>query len=114
MGMVATGLGEMNSFFLLKRARIPARVAVATSVFVVAVTAMAASGGHIVRLAQSSPEALGAVGSLVLFTIPGVVIGGQIGPAIASHIPQRALERGLGLLFVGIGLVLLVQVVCGG
>ena len=47
MGMVSTGLGEMNSFFLLKRAAVPAQVAVATSVFVVAVTALVASGGHV-------------------------------------------------------------------
>lgn len=110
MGMVSTGLGEMNSFFLLKRSTVPAQVAIATSVFVVAVTALIASGGHITRLSQSSPEGLATVISLVTFTIPGVIIGGQIGPLVAKKVSQFALERGLGILFVLIGLVLLVQV----
>lgn len=114
MGMVSTGLGEMNSFFLLKRATVPAQVAVATSVFVVAITALIASSGHVFRLSQSSPEGLATVGSLVLFTIPGVIIGGQIGPLVANRLSQSVMEKGLGILFILIGLVLLGQSLLGG
>ncbi len=49
MGMVSTGLGEMNGYFLLQRCRVPSKVSVATSVFVVAVTALATSAGHFVK-----------------------------------------------------------------
>ncbi len=114
MGMVSTGLGEMNSFFLLKRATVPAQVAVATSVFVVAITAVIASSGHVFRLSQSSPEALETVMSLVIFTIPGVIIGGQIGPLVANRFSQPVMEKGLGILFILIGLVLLGQILLGG
>jgi len=46
IGMISTGLGELNGYFLLQRCRVPSRVAVASSVFVVAVTALVASTGH--------------------------------------------------------------------
>lgn len=113
MGMVSTGLGEMNGFFFLKRSKIPVRVATATSVFVVAITAIAASGGHIIRVAQSSSEALMTMLSLIIFTIPGVIIGGQIGPRLASRVSQQVMENGLGILFILIGLVLLGQSLIG-
>ncbi len=45
IGMISTGLGELNGYFLLQRCRVPSRVAVASSVFVVAITALVASTG---------------------------------------------------------------------
>jgi uncharacterized membrane protein YfcA len=38
--------------------------------------------------------------SLVIFTIPGVIVGGQLGPWTISRVPQRALERGLHILLL--------------
>lgn len=49
IGMISTGQGELNGYFLLQRCRVPSRVAVASSVFVVAVTALVASSGHFVK-----------------------------------------------------------------
>jgi uncharacterized membrane protein YfcA len=50
VGMISTGLGELNGYFLLQRCRVPSKVSVATSVFVVALTALSASAGHLIRL----------------------------------------------------------------
>jgi uncharacterized membrane protein YfcA len=114
MGMVSTGLGEANGYFLLKRCRVPSRVAVATSVFVVAVTALIAATGHTMRFMTHADDSLDTVLRLVTFTVPGVLIGGQIGPALATRISQHVLERSLGILFALVGLVMLAQVVLGG
>jgi uncharacterized membrane protein YfcA len=38
--------------------------------------------------------------SLVIFTVPGVILGGQLGPWVDSRFPQRALERGLHILLL--------------
>jgi uncharacterized membrane protein YfcA len=38
--------------------------------------------------------------SLVVFTVPGVIIGGQLGPFVAGRISQHTLERALGVLFI--------------
>ena len=47
---------------------------------------------------------------MLIFTVPGVVIGGQVGAAIAQKIPQKALERGLGILFIVIAVMTLGEV----
>lgn len=109
MGMISTGLGEMNGFFLLRRCRVPSKVAVATSVFVVAATALIGSSGHFVRFVSSGQNTLPLVLSLCLFTVPGVLAGGQIGSAISERLPQRWLERGLAVLFILVAGLLLVS-----
>lgn len=105
LGLIATGLGELCCYYFLQRCRMPARVAVATTVFIVAFTALPASAGHFAWLTLAGSDVLTRVLDLVLFTIPGVVIGGQIGATIASRIPQRGLERGLGILFVALAVL---------
>ena len=100
VGLISTGLGELNGFFLLRRCRVPSKVSVATSVFVVAVTALSASIGHFVRFTRSASEVLATVLSIVVFTVPGVIVGAQIGSVLASRIPQRILERSLAILLI--------------
>lgn len=111
MGMVSTGLGELNGYFLLRRCRVPSSVAVGTGVLVVAVTALSAASVHLWRFAQAGGEALPTVVSLTLFTVPGVIVGGQLGPMVAARIPDVVLERGLGVLFTLVGLLMLGKVV---
>ena len=111
IGMISTGLGELNGYFLLQRCRVPSRVAVASSVFVVAVTALVASTGHFVKFVQTGGETLNTVLSLVIFTIPGVIIGGQLGPLISSRISQHTLERALALLFILVAALMLGEVI---
>lgn len=111
MGMISTGLGELNGYFLLQRCRVPSKVAVATSVFVVAVTALSAASSHFLRFLQSGPETMATVLALVAFTVPGVIVGGQVGPALASRIQQHTLERAMGVLFILVALMTLGDVV---
>ncbi len=111
VGLISTGLGELNSYFLLRRCRVPSRVSVATSVFVVAITALIASVGHLAQFVQSDVSALNTVLSLIIFTVPGVIVGGQLGSQVASRVPQRALERVLGVLFILVAALTLGEVV---
>lgn len=107
VGMVSSGLGELNGYFLLQRCRVPSSVSVATSVFVVAITALIASAGHVYQVAQGGLTGLATMGNLLLFTVPGVVIGAQLGPAVARRVPDRVMEIFLGCLFtVTAGLLL--------
>ena len=99
VGMVSSGLGELNGYFLLQRCRVPSSVAVATSVFVVAITALIASTGHVYQVAQGGLTGLTTMGNLLLFTVPGVIIGAQLGPELAKRVSDRAMEIGLGCLF---------------
>jgi len=111
MGMISTGLGELNSYFLLQQCKVPSKVAVATSVFAVAFTAMVAAVGHLINFASAGGETLSTVFNLVVFTAPGVVIGGQLGPFLATRISQHALEKTLGVLFVLVAMLTLGQLI---
>jgi len=110
-GMISTGLGELNSYYLLQRCKVPSKLAVATSVFTVAFTAMVAAVGHLINFISAGGETLGTVFSLVIFTAPGVMIGGQIGPFIATKISQHTLEKTLGVLFVLVSMLVIGQLV---
>lgn len=111
VGLISTGLGELNGYFLMRRCRVPSKVSVATSVFVVAFTALAGAVSHLIQFVQSGPATLSVVGSIVVFTIPGVIIGAQIGSRISSAIPEKLLERSIGVLFFLIAVITLGEVI---
>jgi uncharacterized membrane protein YfcA len=113
VGLISTGLGELNSYALLKRCRVPSRVTVATSVVVVAVTALAASVTHLLDFVREGGDAIDTVLSLVVFTVPGVIIGGQIGPRVTARIPGDRLLIYLGWLFLLIGIITIAEAIAG-
>lgn len=111
LGMVSTGLGEMNGYFLIQRCRVPSKVAVATSVFIVAITALTASIGHVVQFAQAGGDTLATVLNLVIFTAPGVLIGAQLGSVVANCLSQKLLEHSMGILFIFVGVIVLGEII---
>jgi hypothetical protein len=100
-GLVAIGGGELNTPAMVLRCKIPVRIAAATAVFTMALTVMA---GASTRVLVGRP-----VWNLALWTIPGAILGGQLGSYLASHIESEALKRGLSLLFVLVGTVMIVH-----
>ncbi|MEM9388549.1 MAG: sulfite exporter TauE/SafE family protein [Pseudomonadota bacterium] len=104
-GMVSVGIGEVIVPQLTKRG-VPVAIAAATSVAVVIVTAACASFTLIGRLVSEGGVAA-VPWNLVMYTIPGVLIGGQIGPYLQGRIPHRAMELGIAGLFVLLGVSML-------
>jgi uncharacterized membrane protein YfcA len=100
-GMVSVGIGEVIVPQLTKRG-VPVAIAAATSVAVVIVTAVCASFTLIWQLVSEAGMAA-VPWNLVLYTIPGVIIGGQIGPRLQGRISHRAMELAIATLFVILG-----------
>ena len=97
-GMVSVGIGEVIMGQLVKRHRVPLPVAAATSVLIVIATVTAASFTQVVALiAEGGIEAV--PWNLVMYTIPGVIIGGQIGPRAQGKVSQKTMVRAIALLF---------------
>ncbi len=97
-GLLSVGIGEVVMPQLSKRNGVPIPVAAATSVFVVIIVVAAASFTHISALIAGG--GMSAVPwDLVMYTIPAVIIGGQIGPRLQGKIPQRTMEISIGVLF---------------
>ncbi len=104
-GMLSVGIGEVVMPQLVKRCRVPVPVAAATSVLVVIVVVASASFAQISALIAEG--GVGAVPwNLVAYTIPGVIIGGQIGPRLHGRIPPRLMEKGIAVLFAVIGVAM--------
>ena len=98
-GLISAGLPEIVTTQLIVRCRIPPRVAVATSVFVLAVTAVA---GALVHALTATP-----VWYVVAWSIPGVLVGGTIGTRVGKHLPSELMETGLGFVFGVVGIIVL-------
>lgn len=109
VGLISTGLGELNTYALVKRCRVPSRVSVASSVVVVAVTALAASVTHLIEFVNAGSGEIDTVLSLVIFTVPGVIIGGQLGPQVSKRVKEVPLIHSLGWLFLLVAIVTLFE-----
>ena len=104
-GLLSTGIGEVMMPQLVKRNRVPVAVAAATSVLVVIATAAAASTTQVWGL-MAKGGITAVPWNLVCYTIPGVLIGGQLGPLAQGRVSQHAMVRGIGILFVVIALAM--------
>lgn len=105
-GMVSVGIGEVMMPQLVKRHRIPIPVAAGTSVFVSILVVLACS--TTLPLGLIAEGGMSAVPwNLVCYTIPGVIIGGQIGPRLQGRFDHAAMIKFIGALFVVIGLAML-------
>ena len=84
--MISVGLAELIEYHLIVVSRVPPPVAVATSIFVVLAATLTAAVGHLYTFAvHAAPGTLVDVGQVALFTIPGVMLGGQIGPWLQTR-----------------------------
>ncbi len=107
VGMISVGLAELQEYHLVARCKVPTPVAVGTSVFVVVITVLVASVGHFYAFAQEGSEVMNEVLNVIIFTIPGVVIGGQIGPKLQKIIPEDKMKVAISIAFVAIGIFML-------
>jgi uncharacterized membrane protein YfcA len=98
-GLISAGLPEIVTTQLIVRCRVPPRVAVATSVFTLAVAAIA---GALVHALTATP-----VWWVVAWSIPGVIVGSTVGSRIGRYIPSELMETGLGVVFAVVGGIVL-------
>lgn len=108
-GLVSTGIGEIEMPQLVGLCRLPLSVAAGTSILIVAATVAAGSFAHVSRLISAG--GVGAVPwNLVVYTVPGALIGGQIGARLQGTVREAVMERFMAGLFVLIGAAFLASV----
>ncbi len=100
-GLLGIGGGAIKVPTLILLLGLPPHVAVATSVFTMALTAL---GGGVTH---------GAIGHVlpmyVLYLVPGVVVGSQVGARLAKRTPPAFLTKLLGWIVVSIGFAILAK-----
>ncbi|HKJ60334.1 MAG TPA: sulfite exporter TauE/SafE family protein [Halobacteriales archaeon] len=98
-GLISAGLPELVTTQLVVRCRVPPRVAVATSVFVLAIAATAGAAVHVLA---ATP-----VWYVVGWSVPGVLVGGTVGTRVGKHLPGDLMETALGAVFALVGALVL-------
>lgn len=93
--MISAGLPEVTTTQLILRCRVPPRVAIATSVFTLAIAAAAGASVH----ALSATPAW----SVVAWSIPGVLVGSTAGSRLGRYLPAGLMEKALGGVFAAVG-----------
>jgi hypothetical protein len=104
-GMVSVGIGEVT-ISQLTRKGIPIAVAAATSVPVVILTIVFATATLVVELIQAGGWAA-VPWNLLIYDIPGVLIGGQIGPRLQGLIPQHRMRQAISVLFMFLAIAMM-------
>ena len=97
-GMASVGIGEVT-ISQLTRKGMPIAVAAATSVLVVIVTIVFASTTLFAQLVHAGGWKA-VPWNLICYDIPGVLIGGQIGPHLQGRIAPHVMRRAISVLFI--------------
>jgi len=105
-GMISAGLPEITTTQLILRCQVPARVAVATSVFSLAITAIV---GATIHALAAQPA-----WTVVMWSIPGVLVGSTLGSRLGRYIPASVMVKVLGGVFAAVGALVLVLEFVGG
>jgi len=104
-GMVSVGIGEVT-ISKLARKGVPVAVAAATSVLVVIVTVAFASTTLATQLIKAGGWTA-VPWNLLIYDIPGVLIGGQIGPRLQGKISPHVMRRAIAVLFVMLAIAMM-------
>lgn len=100
VGMISSGLGEVNELNFLRKMKMPVPAASGTSVFLVAMSAIVGVFAHIYFLvSQGELSIITNVLSILIFAVPGVILGAQIGVLLSNRINRRAMGKFVGILF---------------
>ncbi len=112
VGMISAGLGELNELNFLKRMKLPVASASATSVFLVAMSATVGSIFHAYFLVSGGdPSVFTDVVSILVFTVPGVIVGAQIGVFLANILNAAIMGKVVGVLFLILAVLTLLLVI---
>ncbi len=95
-GISGAGIGELGVVAMIETG-VPLHVAIGTTHLVVAMTSLIASGIH---LAGAAVTGAGVPWNLLVVTVPGVVIGGQMAPYVAARIKTHFFEEAAAIVFL--------------
>jgi uncharacterized membrane protein YfcA len=99
-GMLSVSVGEWMVPLMRSRIKLRMRVAVATSIVTVFGTCVAGSLFHLILGASVDL-------SILIWAVPGVIVGGQIGPRFTERINERRLKEVFIFLLTLIGIHLI-------
>ena len=110
MGLSSAGLGQVNEYNFIRRLRMELGTAAGTSVLLICICAISVSMFNVSFFSMIDPQGFIIMQQIALFAIPGVIIGGQLGPFISSRIDTEKAIRRLPFLFIFIAAITFLRV----
>lgn len=105
-GLSSVGIGETCVTSLQCMWGLPMNVAAGTSVAIVMITVLSSALAEVIAVGVEEVP-----WNLVCYTMPGVLIGGQIGVRVSSKIPERTAEKILFRFFLLLGVLMTIVAV---
>ena len=100
-GSISSGLGELNEYNFLKKLRLPLPISSGTSVFLVALSAFIGILIHAsLFFVNGSSFEFSKIANILLFVLPGVILGAQAGVFASQRVNLDHLGRFVGGLFM--------------
>jgi uncharacterized protein len=100
LGMTSAGLGELLGYNLIKKTNSNLRTIVATTVFIIAITTLATSLTHIYYLFTTNINDLILAKDILIFAVPGVILGAYIGTKFVYKINQELLHKIISVILI--------------
>ena len=111
LGAISSGLGELNEYNFLKKLQLPLPIASGTSVFLVAISAFVGILIHVgTSFFSGSTLPFSQITSILLFVLPGVVLGAQVGVFMSQKVNLEQMGRFIGGLFLVLFVMVLITV----
>jgi len=111
VGMISSGLGEVNELNFLKKLKMSVPAASGTSVFLVAMSAIVGVCTHTYFLiSQGELSVFTNVISLLVFTVPRVVLGAQVGVMLSNIINRKSMGKFVGALFIVLAILIFLTI----
>jgi len=105
LGFISVGLGELITPTFLLKYKFKPQKAVGTAVFIVFISTLAAVATHIIIMEYTNRSVFQwQVLQVLIWTIPGAIIGAQIGSKISAHVSRILLKNILTVAFLILGL----------
>ncbi len=108
--MISSGLGEINEHNFVNRMKLSIPAASGTSVFLVAISAIVGIITHGFFLFTEGAAVFSEVGGIVLFSVPGVVLGAQLGVFFSGRVNEKIMRKFIMVLFGLIGIMMIYTV----
>lgn len=114
-GLIATGTGIIVMPSILKHSKIrnPAEAVGSTVAIIFVVNLFAATFRLTPDFVATLAEQRDLIISIMIWVIPGVIIGGQIGPYVSKNLSERGIRFYVGVLLVIVGILIYLRTYYG-
>ncbi|MBN2637778.1 MAG: sulfite exporter TauE/SafE family protein [Bacteroidales bacterium] len=105
-GLLGIGGGAIKIPLMILWFNIPAKIAVATSSFMVSITALVGLGGHLVHETMDW--------KLALILSGAAFLGGQVGARFSIKMPENKVKKAIGYVFILVAVIMTTQTLITG